>query len=180
MRVEQSTPGRGIQQGRIHPRMLACCSRDSLFEPHRRSAPLVTAASAAFTEGRGGAGITWNAGGLRWVLEIDPIFMKVTIAGTIYDTAASQKLAHRAAVSLEEQLHQTPDGDFFLFILQIQVDGKPLGPFETWMDLRNTEQCSTRLSVSERIVALDSRMALEWSVKTQIPKPLRGYFLECM
>jgi hypothetical protein len=106
--------------------------------------------------------------------------VKITIAGITYDTATSQRLAHRAAVSLEEQLHQTPDGDFFLFILQIQVDGKPLGPFETWMDLRPNEQSSTRLSVSERIVALDSKKALEWSVKTQIPKPLRGYFLECI
>ena len=106
--------------------------------------------------------------------------MKVTISGITYNTATSQRLAHRAAVSLEEQLHQTPEGDFFLFILHIQVDGKPLGPFETWMDLRNTEQCSSRISVSERIVALDSKKALEWSVKTQIPKPLRGYFLECI
>ena len=106
--------------------------------------------------------------------------MKLTIAGITYDTATSQRLAHRAAVSLEEQLHQTPNGEFFLFILQIQVDGKSLGPFETWMDMRNKEGCSTRLSVSERIVPLDSRMALEWSIKTQIPKPLRGYFLECI
>jgi hypothetical protein len=113
-----------------------------------------------------------------WVKKIR--YMKLTISGITYNTATSQKLAHRAAVSLEEQLHQTPEGDFFLFILQIQVDGKALGPFESWMDLRNKEECTTRLSVSERIVALDSRMALEWSVKTQIPKPLRGYFLECM
>jgi hypothetical protein len=106
--------------------------------------------------------------------------VKVTIAGIIYDTDESQKLAHRSTTSMEEQLHQTSDGDFFLFILQLQVDGKPLAPHETWFDLRKDDKASARLSVSERIMALDSRGALEWSVKTQIPKPLRGYFLECM
>jgi hypothetical protein len=106
--------------------------------------------------------------------------VKVTIAGITYDTDGSQKLAHRSTTSMEEQLHQTADGDFFLFILQLQVDGKPLGPHETWFDLRKDDKASARLSVSERILPLDSRAALEWSVKTQIPKPLRGYFLECM
>lgn len=106
--------------------------------------------------------------------------MKVTIAGITYDTDSSQKLAHRSTTSMDEQLHQTSDGDFFLFILQLEVDGKPLAPNETWVDLRKNDKAPNRLSVSERIVPLDSRGALEWSVKTQIPKPLRGYFLECM
>lgn len=106
--------------------------------------------------------------------------MKLTIAGITYDTDSSQRLAHRSTTSMDEQLHQTEDGDFFLFILQLEVDGKPLAPHETWLDLRKHGRADTRLGVQEKIVPLDSRGALEWSVKTQIPKPLRGYFLECI
>jgi hypothetical protein len=121
-----------------------------------------------------------NARGLEQIDNNLGTHVKLTIAGITYDTDSSQNLAHRSTTSMDEQLHQTGDGDFFLFILQLEVDGKPLAPHETWLDLRKTEQASNRLTVSERIVPLDSRAALEWSVKTQIPKPLRGYFLECI
>src|SRR5438046_3148810 len=103
--------------------------------------------------------------------------MKITIGGIEYDSLAGEKLASRATASIDEQLFQTPEGHFFLFILQVMVDGQPLSPYESWIDLRNKAP-QTRLSVSERIVPLPTRSALEWCVKTQIPLPFRGYVME--
>jgi hypothetical protein len=104
--------------------------------------------------------------------------VKTTIGGIEYDSEASKKLAHKATSSIDEQLHITTDGNYFLLILQVMVDGKPLGPYESWMDLRQGGKGANRLSVGERILALTHRQTIEWCIKTQIPSTLRGFFLE--
>ena len=104
--------------------------------------------------------------------------MKTTIAGIVYDTERSRKLAHKTTVSSDTQLFQTPQGDFFLVMLQIYIDGRKLGPNEYWLDLRLGPDVESRLKVGAEIQGLTHRQALEWAIKTQIPATLRGYLLE--
>lgn len=104
--------------------------------------------------------------------------MKATIDGIPYDTDQSRKLAYKATVSSDAQLYQTSEGRFFLLNLQLYVDGQKLGPSECWIDLRDSADVSSRLKVGAEIVALTSRQALEWSIRTQIPETFRGYLLE--
>jgi hypothetical protein len=104
--------------------------------------------------------------------------LKANIAGIIYDTEESKKLAHKATVSSDAQLFQTRGGLFFLLLMQLYVDGRKLGPQESWVDLRRTPNLVSRIKVGSEIKPLTSREALEWSIKTQIPETLRGYLLD--
>jgi len=105
--------------------------------------------------------------------------VKITIDGTNYDTETATQLAHRPTCSSDQQLYQTPEGKFFVVYLQIHVDGKKLGPNEIWIDLRRkTSSPKSRLCLTAQIIPLTKHQAVEWSIKTQIPVPFRGYLLE--
>jgi hypothetical protein len=106
--------------------------------------------------------------------------VKVTINGIVYDTDAAQKLAHKPTCSSDQQLYRQPDGSFFLLILQLHVDGQPLGPHDIWIDLGKKAPRKSRLCLTARVKPLSSRTAMEWCIKTQIPQTFRGYLLECL
>lgn len=108
------------------------------------------------------------------------ISVKVTISGITYDTDTAKKLAHKPTTSSDQQLYQTPGGQFFLLILQMMVDGKKLGPHDIWVDLGKKKPGKSRLCITARIVPVNSRSAMEWCIKTQIPMNFRGYLLECL
>ena len=104
--------------------------------------------------------------------------MKIQIGNKIYDTASAKSLAGSRTRSSHQELYQTPDGDFFLFIHQIYVDGNKLGPHDVWVDLRATRNPNSRLRCRQGIRPLRRHEALEWCIKTQIPTPFRGLLLE--
>lgn len=106
--------------------------------------------------------------------------MKAEIAGKIYDTDTATKLAGKATPSSQQDFLQTPEGDFCLWVHQVYVDGKKLGPNDLWVDLRTTASGRSRLSCHRHILPLTPREALDWCVKTQIPSPLRGYLLDSL
>lgn len=106
--------------------------------------------------------------------------MKKTIGNTSYDTEISTSLAAERTQSTHQELHQTPEGEFFLLIHQIYVDGKRLNPHELWVDLRDASGEQSRLRCVQDILPLSHREAVEWCVKTQIPETLRGYVLDSL
>ena len=106
--------------------------------------------------------------------------VKAEIAGKIYDTDTATKLAGKATPSSQQDFLQTPEGNFFLWVHQVYVDGKKLGPHDLWVDLRSTPAGRSRLNCHRHILPLTPREALDWCVKTQIPAPLRGYLLDAL
>jgi hypothetical protein len=104
--------------------------------------------------------------------------VRVQIGKIIYDTAAATSLAGFRTRSSHQELFQTEEGDFFLYIHQIYVDGDKLGPHDVWIDLRTTRQPNSRLSCRQGIRPLQRHEALEWCIKTQIPETFRGLLLE--
>jgi hypothetical protein len=104
--------------------------------------------------------------------------VKVQIGNKIYDSASAKSLAGNRTQSSHQELFQTPDGDFFLLIHQIYVDGQKLGPNDIWVDLRLTHPPHSRLHCRQGIRPLKRDEALEWCIKTQIPMTFRGLLLE--
>ena len=104
--------------------------------------------------------------------------MKIQIGNKLYDTASAKSLAGHRTRSSHQELYQTPDGDFFLFIHQIYVDGHKLGPHDVWVDLRINRPPHTRMACRQGIRPLQRHEALEWCIKTQIPATFRGLLLE--
>jgi hypothetical protein len=104
--------------------------------------------------------------------------MRVHIGKKVYDTEEARSLATHLTASSQQALLQTPEGDFFLFIHQVYVDGNKLGPHDTWVDLRNTRDPDSRIQCRHGIRPLGRREALEWCIKTQIPETFRGMLLE--
>jgi hypothetical protein len=104
--------------------------------------------------------------------------LKITVDGIDYDTDRAEKLAHKPTCSSDQQLFRMPNGNFFLLILQMHVDGLKLGPNEVWIDLGRKSPRKTRLCITARILPLSARRAVEWCIKTQIPTTFRGYLLE--
>ena len=107
-----------------------------------------------------------------------PVPLKETIGGITYDTDAGRKLAHKPTLSSDQQLFQTPAGQFFLLTLQLHVDGRKLEPNECWIDLRHNPGVSSRLTVSSKITPLTGHEAIRWCVRSLVPETLRGYLLE--
>ena len=103
--------------------------------------------------------------------------VRVQIGNKTYDTASATSLAGHRTRSSHQELYHTPDGDFFLLIHQIYVDGEKLGPHDTWIDLRTTHP-NSRLHCRKGIRPLQRHEALEWCIKTQIPETFRGLLLE--
>jgi hypothetical protein len=104
--------------------------------------------------------------------------VKITIGDITYDTNTAKKWARKPTYSSDQQLYQTPSGEFFLVILQLHADGIKLGPNEIWIDLGRKKPSKSRLCLTARILPLKNRKAMEWCIKTQIPPPFRGYILE--
>ena len=104
--------------------------------------------------------------------------VKVTINGTVYDTSLSKKLAHRPTASSDQQLFQSPTGEFFLLKLQLLVDGQRIGPDEVWVDLGRKKPRKSRLCITARVIPMTNQEAMVWCIKTQIPTTFRGYLLE--
>ena len=107
--------------------------------------------------------------------------VRVQIGNKIYDTAVATKLAAHRTSSGHAELYRTSEGDFFLLIRQIYADGNPLGPHDTWVDLRIRRPGRiphSRLTCRQGIRPLKRREALEWCIKTQIPQTFRGILLE--
>lgn len=104
--------------------------------------------------------------------------MRVQIGNKIYDTAAATSLAGFRTRSSHQELFQTDEGDFFLHIHQIYIDGNQLGPHDIWIDLRSTRDPNSRLNCKQGIRPLERHEALEWCIKTQIPVTFRGLLLE--
>ena len=107
-----------------------------------------------------------------------PRSVKIQIGNKIYDTGSASSLAGHRTSSTHQELWRTPEGDFFLLVHQIYVDGRKLGPHDTWVDLRTRPHCSSRLQCRRGIRPLKRREALEWCIKTQIPETFRGLLLE--
>ena len=76
--------------------------------------------------------------------------VKAEIAGKIYDTDTATKLAGKATPSSQQDFLQTPEGNFFLWVHQVYVDGKKLGPHDLWVDLRSTPAGRSRLAAWQR------------------------------
>ena len=106
--------------------------------------------------------------------------MKKKIGTKTYDTEDAKSLAAERTRSMHQELFQTSEGDFFLLVHQIYVDGKRLNPHELWVDLRNATSEQSRLRCVQDIVPLSRLQAVEWCIKTQIPETLRGYVLDCL
>ncbi len=104
--------------------------------------------------------------------------MKVQIGNKVYDTAAATSLAGHRTSSTHQELYQTAEGDFFLLIHQVYVDGLKLGPHDVWLDLRAARHPNSRLHCRQGIHPLKRHEALEWCIKTQIPQTFRGLLLE--
>jgi hypothetical protein len=104
--------------------------------------------------------------------------VRAQIGQKIYDTDSASSLAGHRTRSSHQELFQTQEGDFFLFIHQIYVDGQKLGPHETWVDLRTNQDPHSRLDCRQGIRPLQRHEALEWCIKTQIPQTFRGLLLE--
>ena len=104
--------------------------------------------------------------------------MKVQIGQKIYDTTSATSLAGHRTRSSHQELFQTAEGDFFLLVHQICVDGNKLGPHDIWVDLRTTRDPNSRLQCRQGIRPLQRHEALEWCIKTQIPETFRGLLLE--
>jgi len=106
--------------------------------------------------------------------------MKKTIGDKTYDSDTARSIAGERTQATHQELFHTPEGDFFLLIHQIYVDGKRLNPHELWVDLRPATSEQSRLRCAQNIVPLTHREAVEWCIKTQIPETLRGYVLDCL
>ena len=104
--------------------------------------------------------------------------MRVQIGNKTYDTASDTRLAGHRTASRYQELFQTSEGDFFLYVQQIYVDGSKLGPNDTWVDLRKKRDPHSRLHCRHGIRPLRRHEALEWCIKTQIPETFRGLLLE--
>jgi hypothetical protein len=104
--------------------------------------------------------------------------VRVQIGNKIYDTASGTSLAGHRTRSGHQELFRTTEGDFFLSIHQIYVDGNKLGPHDIWVDLRTTRTPNSRLQCRQGIRPLQRHEALEWCIKTQIPETFRGLLLE--
>lgn len=105
--------------------------------------------------------------------------LKVHIGNKTYDTDSATSLAGHRTRSSHQELFQTAEGDFFLYIHQIYVDGgNPLGPHDIWIDLRSSRNPNSRLQCKHGIRPVPRHEALEWCIKTQIPAPFRGLLLE--
>ena len=101
------------------------------------------------------------------------------IGNKVYDTGSASSLAGYRTRSSHQELFQTPEGDFFLLIHQVYVDGNQLGPNDLWIDLRTNPDPTSRLSCRHGVRPLERHQALEWCIKTQIPVTFRGLLLEC-
>ena len=104
--------------------------------------------------------------------------VKVQIGNKLYDSEVAKSLAGHRTPSSHQELFHTSDGDFFLLINQIYVDGQKLGPYDLWVDLRRTRVPNSRLQCRQGIRPLQRHEALEWCIKTQIPQTFRGLLLE--
>jgi hypothetical protein len=104
--------------------------------------------------------------------------MRVQIGNKIYDTETATSLAGHRTSSSHQELFQTPEGEFFLLVHQLYIDGTKLGPHDTWVDLRAARDPNSRLQCRRGIRPLQRHEALEWCIKTQIPETFRGLLLE--
>ena len=122
--------------------------------------------------------------------------MKAIINGKAYDTdEASWQATFLTASDTDHQLYRTADGEFFLVLDEVILDGRRLGPLEDVKDLapelvmpdtpspaaaRIFWERQSRINRQIDIVPVTAREALLWSIKTQIPATLRGYVLDCV
>ena len=104
--------------------------------------------------------------------------VRIQIGNKLYDTASARRLAGHRTRSSHQELLQTPEGDFFLFVHELYVDGMKLGPHDTWVDLRASGDPNSRIHCRQGIRPLKRHEALEWCIKTQIPETFRGLLLE--
>ena len=126
--------------------------------------------------------VSIEPGGRRLPTTTDnqPTLVRIKIGNTTYDTATSKRLAHKPTWSSDQQLFQTSEGEFFVLKLQLYVDSQPLGPHEIWIDMTSKNLSKKRLAMVASIDPLTTKGAIEWSIKTQIPLPFRGFLLECI
>ena len=128
-----------------------------------------------------GVGCLPVPGGWGGLVSSNPeLTMRKKIGNKLYDTGTAKSLAADRTQSVHQELFHSPEGDFFLLVHQIYVDGKRLNPHELWLDLRSKTSEQSRLRCVQEIVPLTDRDAVEWCVKTQIPATLRGYVLDCI
>lgn len=117
---------------------------------------------------------------MAYFLSVQRFVMRKKIGNRTYDTDKAKSLATDRSQSAHQELFHTADGQFFLLVHQIYVDGKRMNPHELWVDLRNKSSEKSRLRCVQEILPLTDREAVEWCVKTQIPVTLRGYVLDCI
>jgi len=110
--------------------------------------------------------------------ELADEYVRIQIGNKIYDTGSATSLAGHRTSSSHQELYHTSEGDFFLLIHQIYVDGNKLGPHDTWIDLRASGGANSRIQCRQGIRPLRRHEALEWCIKTQIPETFRGLLLE--
>ena len=88
--------------------------------------------------------------------------VRIQIGNKVYDTGSATSLAGHRTSSSHQELYHTPEGDFFLLIHQIYVDGNKLGPHDTWIDLRASGDPNSRIHCRQGIRPLKRDEALEW------------------
>lgn len=94
--------------------------------------------------------------------------MRIDFEGKIYDPKAARKLSSRPGMDSHQELMQTQDGDYFLVVHRVLLNKPSPEPNgETQRFIRN-----------EEIVPLTPMQALQWCLKSHIPKELHRYLPE--
>jgi len=106
--------------------------------------------------------------------------MNAIIGCKTYDTEKAISLATHSTISSHQELFQTLEGDFFLWMHQICVEGQKVWPNELSRDVELVRASDSRLRCFQRIIPFTRAQALAWCVETQIPAVLRGYVLHCV
>ena len=106
--------------------------------------------------------------------------MRANIDGQIYDTEFATSLAAHSTISSHEELFQNAQGEFFLWVHQISVEGQKVDLKEVSPDVRLLEPSDSPLRCFQKIIPLTRSEALAWCIETQIPQSLRAHLCQCL
>ena len=106
--------------------------------------------------------------------------MNTIIGCKTYDTDSATSLAAETTVNSHQELFQTPEGEFFLWIHRIGLQSEKLGWENLWPNSRPAGGSESRLRGFQEIIPLTRAEALAWCIETQIPAALRKHVFHCL
>ncbi len=105
--------------------------------------------------------------------------MKTILNGKVYDPGVDEELAVTKSANDYHKLRRTADGDFYVELEHVWLDGRKLRDDEWLLNLapwydRDTRQRERRVRIEIELVPLTPSAALAWCVRTQIPPCFSG------